>query len=100
PFATKDPRIFDDPEEFLPRRFEGEGEKLLKHVLWGNGKETEEPSPGNKQCAGRNIVVLMCRLFLVEFFLRYDTLEFEFNSSAFFPAVTIKYLTKASTLLF
>ncbi|KAL2460247.1 Allene oxide synthase [Abeliophyllum distichum] len=42
PFATKDPRIFHRPEEFLPDRFVGEnGEKLLKHVVWSNEPETE-----------------------------------------------------------
>ncbi|KAL2465592.1 Allene oxide synthase [Abeliophyllum distichum] len=42
PFATKDPRIFHRPEEFLPDRFVGEnGEKLLKYVVWSNGPETE-----------------------------------------------------------
>ncbi|CAA3009372.1 allene oxide synthase 1, chloroplastic-like [Olea europaea subsp. europaea] len=33
-FATKDPKIFDRADEFVPKRFIGEGgEKLLKHVL-------------------------------------------------------------------
>ncbi|KAL2465153.1 Allene oxide synthase [Abeliophyllum distichum] len=42
PFATKDPRIFHRPEEFLPDRFVGENrEKLLKHVVWSNGLETK-----------------------------------------------------------
>ncbi|OIW20092.1 hypothetical protein TanjilG_00583 [Lupinus angustifolius] len=98
PFATKDPRIFEDPEEFVARRFVGEGEKkLLKHVLWSNGSETEEPSPENKQCPGKNLVVLLCRLFLVEFFLRYDTFEFEYKTGVLGAAITIKSFTKAST---
>ncbi|XP_068462149.1 allene oxide synthase 3-like [Phaseolus vulgaris] len=97
PFATKDPRIFEDAEVFVARRFVGEGEKLLKHVLWSNGKETEEPSVSNKQCPGKNLVVLLCRLLLVELFLRYDTFEFEFKQSGFGPSVTITSLTKAST---
>ncbi|RDX76984.1 Allene oxide synthase 3, partial [Mucuna pruriens] len=97
PFATKDSRIFEDAEVFVPRRFIGEGEKMLKHVLWSNGRETEEPSPSNKQCPGKNLVLLLCRLLLVDLFLRYDTFEFEFNQSAFGPNITIKSLTKAST---
>ncbi|CAJ1932833.1 unnamed protein product [Sphenostylis stenocarpa] len=98
PFATKDPRIFDDAEVFVARRFVGEGERLLKHVLWSNGKETDEPSESNKQCAGKNLVVLLCRLFLVDLFLRYDTFEFDFKQGGFGPSITIKSLTKASTL--
>ncbi|KAK7310371.1 hypothetical protein RJT34_07845 [Clitoria ternatea] len=97
-FATKDPRVFEDAEVFVPGRFIGEGEKLLKHVFWSNGPETEDPSPTNKQCPGKNLVVLLCRLFLVELFLRYDTFEIEVAPSAFGPAITIKSLTKASTI--
>ncbi|KAE9605255.1 hypothetical protein Lal_00025175 [Lupinus albus] len=97
PFATKDPRIFEDPEVFVARRFVGDGEKLLKYVVWCNGPETEEPSPENKQCPGKNLVVLLCRLFLVEFFLRYDTFEFEYKTIVLGPSITIKSLTKAST---
>jgi len=96
PFATKDARVFDDPEAFVAKRFVGEGEKLLKYVLWSNGKETEEPSAENKQCPGKNLVVLLCRLFLVEFFLRYDTFEIETKNTAFGASVTITSLTKAS----
>lgn len=98
PFATKDPRVFDDPEVFVAKRFVGEGEKLLKYVLWSNGKETEEPSVGNKQCPGKNLVVLLCRLLLVEFFLRYDTFENETKNNAFGAAVSITSLTKASSV--
>lgn len=98
PFATKDPKIFENPEEFVAHRFVGDGEKkLLKHVLWSNGRETEEPTPDNKQCPAKNLVVLLCRLFLVEFFLRYDTFTSEFKPLVLGPTVTIKSLTKASS---
>lgn len=98
PFATKDPMIFDDAEVFLPKRFVGEGEKLLKYVLWSNGKETDESSVDNKQCPGKNLVVLLCRLFLVEFFLRYDTFVVETKNVAFGASVSITSLTKASSV--
>ncbi|XP_061348651.1 allene oxide synthase 3-like [Gastrolobium bilobum] len=94
PFATKDPKIFENPEEFVGHRFVGDGEKLLKHVFWSNGRETEEPTPDNKQCPAKNLVVLLCRLFLVEFFLRYDTFTFEFKPVVLGPNVTIKSFTK------
>ncbi|KAJ1382951.1 Cytochrome P450 [Sesbania bispinosa] len=97
PFATKDPKVFENPEEFVGHRFVGDGEKLLKYVYWSNGRETDHPTADNKQCPARDLVVLMCRLYLVEFFLRYDTFTFEFKPVVLGPNVTIKSLTKAST---
>ncbi|XP_027356383.1 allene oxide synthase 3-like [Abrus precatorius] len=98
PFATKDPKVFENAEEFVGHRFVGpDSEKLLRHVYWSNGRETDEPTADNKQCPARDLVVLMCRLYLVEFFLRYDTFTFEFKPVVLGPAVTIKSLTKASS---
>ncbi|XP_015884706.3 allene oxide synthase 1, chloroplastic [Ziziphus jujuba] len=96
PFATKDPKIFDRPEEFVPDRFVGEGERLLKHVLWSNGPETENPTLENKQCAGKDFVVLFSRLFVVELFRRYDSFEIEVGSSALGAAITLTSLKRAT----
>ncbi|XP_048444464.1 allene oxide synthase 1, chloroplastic [Pyrus x bretschneideri] len=97
PFATKDPRIFERADEFVPERFVGEeGEKLLKHVLWSNGPETESPTVGNKQCAGKDFVVLVSRLLVVEFFLRYDSFEIEVAPSPLGAAITMTSLKRAS----
>ncbi|MBA0747182.1 hypothetical protein Gogos_004112 [Gossypium gossypioides] len=97
PFATKDPIIFERAEEFVPERFMGvEGEKLLKHVFWSNGPETEHPTVENKQCAGKEFVVLISRLFVVELFRRYDTFEIEVGTSTLGAAITIKSLNKTS----
>ncbi|KAK8596772.1 hypothetical protein V6N13_001377 [Hibiscus sabdariffa] len=97
PFATKDPQIFERPEEFVPDRFVGaEGEKLLKYVFWSNGPETENPTVGNKQCAGKEFVVLISRLFVVHLFKRYDTFEIEVGTSTLGAAITITSL-KAAT---
>ncbi|KAJ8543960.1 hypothetical protein K7X08_025578 [Anisodus acutangulus] len=96
PFATKDPRIFTRPEEFVPDRFVGEeGEKLLKHVLWSNGPETENPTVENKQCAGKDFVVLVSRLLVTEFFLRYDTLDVDVGTSPLGAKITITSLKRA-----
>ncbi|KAK3420682.1 hypothetical protein EUGRSUZ_G01541 [Eucalyptus grandis] len=97
PFATKDPRIFDDPEDFVGDRFVGEGEKLLKYVYWSNGREIDDPTVGNKQCPGKDLVLLMCRVMLVEMFLRYDTLGLECGSLPVGSSVTFKSLTKATS---
>ncbi|XP_018821668.1 allene oxide synthase 1, chloroplastic-like [Juglans regia] len=96
PFATKDPKIFDRPEEFVPDRFVGEGEKLLKHVLWSNGPETETPTVGNKQCAGKDFVVLVSRLLVVELFRRYDSFEIEIGTSALGVSVNLTSLKRSS----
>ncbi|CAK7329766.1 unnamed protein product [Dovyalis caffra] len=99
PFATKDPRVFDDPEEFLAHRFVGEGEKLLKYVYWSNGRETEDPTAENKQCPAKDLVVLVSRVFLVEFFLRYDTFAVEIAGAfALGSTVTFTSLIKATSI--
>lgn len=97
PFATKDPKIFERAEEFVPDRFVGEeGERLLKHVLWSNGHETESPTVENKQCAGKDLVVMFSRLLVVELFRRYDSFEIDVGTSALGAAVTVTSLKRAS----
>lgn len=96
PFATKDPKIFDRPEEYVPDRFMGEGEKLLKNVFWSNGPETEHPTVGNKQCAGKDFVVFISRLFVVELFRRYDSFGIEVGTSTLGSSITITSLKRAS----
>ncbi|XP_057844134.2 allene oxide synthase 2, chloroplastic-like [Cryptomeria japonica] len=78
PFATRDPRVFHYPDDFLPRRFMGEeGEKLLKYVLWSNGPETEQTTVHNKQCAGKHFVVMISRLLVAHLFVHYDSFEID-----------------------
>lgn len=66
---------------------------MLKHLLWSNGRETEETSAENKQCAGKDIVGTMGRLLLAYFFVRYDSFAIEKSSSS---SVTLTMLTKGS----
>lgn len=97
PLATKDPKIFDRAEEFIPDRFVGEhGERMLKHVLWSNGPETESPTVHNKQCAGKDFVVLVSRLLVVELFLRYDSFEIDVGYSPLGAKVTVTSLKRAT----
>ncbi|XP_062018643.1 allene oxide synthase 3-like [Rosa rugosa] len=95
--ATRDGKIFKNPEEFVGDRFVGEGEKLLKYVWWSNGPETVSPAAGDKQCPGKDLVVLMNRIMLVEFFLRYDTFTLDVGTFLLGPKVTFKTLTPASS---
>ncbi|KAI7979813.1 Allene oxide synthase 3 [Camellia lanceoleosa] len=96
PFATKDSKIFHNPEEFVPDRFVGHGEKLLKYVCWSNGRQIDDPTVNNKQCPAKDLVVLLSRVMLVEFFLRYDTFTVEVGKLLLGSSVKIKSLTKAT----
>ncbi|XP_021738528.1 allene oxide synthase 3-like [Chenopodium quinoa] len=96
PYATKDSKIFNDPEKFIGSRFVGEkGETLLKYVLWSNGRGIDEPTMHNKQCPGKNLVELLPRVFLAEFFLRYDTFLVEIGTLLSNTTVTFLSLKKA-----
>ncbi|CAK9209750.1 unnamed protein product [Sphagnum troendelagicum] len=76
PFVTNDPKVFADPGTFNPKRFLGpEGEKLISSVFWSNGRETDSPTLQNKQCAGKDLVVTISRLFVAELFNRYESFE-------------------------
>ncbi|CAA0807574.1 Allene oxide synthase- chloroplastic [Striga hermonthica] len=96
PFATRDQRVFERADEFWAERFVGDGERLLEYIYWSNGPETEDPAIGNKQCPGKGMVVILCRLMLVEFFLRYDTFEVEVGRKMLGSDVKFKSLTMAS----
>ncbi|MCD7462746.1 Allene oxide synthase 3 [Datura stramonium] len=90
PLATKDPKIFKNAEEFDADRFLGDGEKLIKYVYWSNGEETVNPTVNDKQCPGKDLIVLLGRLLVVEFFMRYDTFEIEFEKFLLGSKVTFK----------
>ncbi|TVU25732.1 hypothetical protein EJB05_28237, partial [Eragrostis curvula] len=99
PCATKDARVFGPTaREFVGDRFVGEeGRKLLKYVYWSNGRETEDPSLDNKQCPGKNFVVQVARLFLVELFLRYDTFSAEVGTELLGAEVVFTAVTRATS---
>ncbi|GJM99760.1 hypothetical protein PR202_ga16890 [Eleusine coracana subsp. coracana] len=99
PCATRDPRVFGATAgEFVGDRFVGEeGRKLVKYVYWSNGRETEEPTVGNKQCPGKNFVMLVGRLFVVELFLRYDTFSVQFTKGPGGNKVAFTDVTKATS---
>ncbi|XP_060201262.1 allene oxide synthase 3-like [Lycium barbarum] len=97
PLAMKDPRVFKNPEEFNADRFVGASEALLKYVYWSNGRETVDPTMTDKQCPGKDLIVLLGRILVVEFFLRYDTFEIEFAKFLLGSKVTFKSVTKATS---
>lgn len=74
PLVMRDPKVFDDPETFIPDRFTKEkGKELLNYLYWSNGPQTGTPSTSNKQCPGKDFVTLTASLFLAHLFLRYDS---------------------------
>uniref|UniRef100_M8C663 Allene oxide synthase, chloroplastic n=1 Tax=Aegilops tauschii TaxID=37682 RepID=M8C663_AEGTA len=75
----------------------GKGSKLLQYVYWSNGRETESPSVDNKQCPGKNLVVLVGRLLVVEMFLRYDTFAADVGVDLLGPKVEFTGVTKATS---
>ncbi|KAJ8763585.1 hypothetical protein K2173_002468 [Erythroxylum novogranatense] len=88
------------PLYFVGHRFIGEGEKLLKYVYWSNGPKNEDPTAENKQFPGKDLVMLIFRLMLVDFFLRYDTFAAEVETLLLRPLVTLTSLTKATNISF
>ncbi|KAL2245725.1 fatty acid hydroperoxide lyase, chloroplastic [Sesamum indicum] len=85
PLVMKDPKIFENPEDFVYNRFTKEkgGDKLLKYLFWSNGPQsgTNAPSASNKQCPARDVVPMTAALFLAYLFQRYD--EIAISSSSF-----------------
>ncbi|KAJ9686478.1 hypothetical protein PVL29_015402 [Vitis rotundifolia] len=72
--AMTDPKIFDDPETFVPDRFTKEkGRELLNYLFWSNGPQTGSPSDRNKQCAAKDYVTMTAVLFVAHMFQRYDS---------------------------
>ena len=89
--AMRDPKVFSSPDSFQPHRFMGpQGKKLLDSLTWSNGAETQTPSTENKQCAGKDFVNLVARLFVANLFLRYDFFKLQ-QTSAGGTATPIKF---------
>ncbi|KAJ3699932.1 hypothetical protein LUZ61_003637 [Rhynchospora tenuis] len=98
PLAMRDEKVFTNAEEFIPDRFVGEGKKLLEYVYWSNGPETAAPTIGDKQCAGKDMVLLVGRLFVAHLFLRYDTFSVVHDGMllGLEPRMVFKSVRKAS----
>ncbi|PIN22161.1 Cytochrome P450 [Handroanthus impetiginosus] len=76
PLVMRDPKIFENPEDFVYDRFTKKkgGNELLNYLFWSNGPQsgTAGPSMANKQCAARDMVPMTAAVFLAYLFQRYD----------------------------
>ncbi|KAF5189563.1 Allene oxide synthase protein [Thalictrum thalictroides] len=76
PFAMRDPKVFDEPETFIPDRFTGDKKKeLLNYLYWSNGPQSDSPTISNKQCAAKDYVVLTACMLVADIFQRYDSIK-------------------------
>jgi hydroperoxide dehydratase len=100
PLATRDERVFQRGGDFFPDRFaacsDDERRRLLEHVVWSNGLETRASTEENKQCPGKDTVVAVGRLMVVELFRRYDTFTASLEDNPLEPVVMFTSLTKAA----
>jgi hydroperoxide dehydratase len=96
PIVMHDPKVFESPDDFLPRRFIGpEGEKLIGNIFWSNGRETDSTSAQNKQCGGKDLVVTISRAFIAELFLRYKEFTLDIEGTGGAAKIYFHSLTKA-----
>lgn len=96
PIVMHDPKVFENPDEFLPRRFMGpEGEKLMGNVFWSNGRETDNPTVRDKQCPGKELVVTMSQVYVAELFLRYKEFTLDIEGAPGVARLFFHTLTKA-----
>jgi hypothetical protein len=61
-FAQRDARVFPDPDEFNPDRFQDAS--TLKYLVWANGYGDCDSAIGNKMCAGKTTVYVLMRRLL------------------------------------
>lgn len=58
--AHRDESIFDQPNTFMPSRFENEA--LLEHIIFGHGPFNEEPTSKNHHCPGQDITLTVLKV--------------------------------------
>lgn len=66
--AHRDPDIFPDPEAFRPERWLAKGDEKLREMLTKSIPFTT----GSRGCIGRNVTMLVQRLFLASLCHRYE----------------------------
>jgi hydroperoxide dehydratase len=65
-------------------------------MVTGSPSPLASPMLQDKQCAGKDFVVLIARLLVAELFLRYDSFDVQVGASMLGSSVTITSLKKAT----
>jgi prostaglandin-endoperoxide synthase 2 len=64
PLAHHDVSVFPRPEQFDPDRFKDK--KARQHLIWPRGLHDGEICSSNRTCPGKNVAVLIAKLFCFE----------------------------------
>lgn len=59
--AQRDPRVFSQPDEFRPGRYEEPG--VSRHLIWARGEQDGPLSASNRTCPGKDVAVLIGKLW-------------------------------------
>lgn len=60
--AHRDSSIFDQPDKFMPSRFEDES--IIDHIIYGYGPFHQEATPQNHRCPGQDIMLQILKVCL------------------------------------
>jgi prostaglandin-endoperoxide synthase 2 len=69
PFAQHDASVFPRPEQFDPDRFKDGN--ALQHLIWPRGLHDGEICPSNRTCPGKDVAVLIAKLFCFELLTKF-----------------------------
>ncbi|MCI0597985.1 MAG: cytochrome P450, partial [Beijerinckiaceae bacterium] len=70
PIAHRDASVFARPDQFDPHRFDHPG--ASQHLIWPRGLHDGDATPENRTCPGKNIAVLIAKLFCIALLTKFE----------------------------